>query len=79
MTGGTLGGPHGFTLGGEHGATLGTATTVPLWVKVVFDILAYVPDAITSLEYYIEELGLDAEPNPELLRLADTSLQDVGL
>ncbi|MEQ6884964.1 chemotaxis protein [Salicola sp. Rm-C-2C1-2] len=42
-------------------------------------ILEALADAITSLEYYIEELGMDAEPNPELLRLADTSLQDVGL
>ena len=42
-------------------------------------ILEALADAITSLEYYIEELGMNAEPNPELLRLADTSLQDVGL
>ena len=42
-------------------------------------ILEALADAITSLEYYIEELGMDAAPNPELLRLADTSLQDVGL
>ncbi|KAA8984574.1 MULTISPECIES: chemotaxis protein [Gammaproteobacteria] len=42
-------------------------------------ILEALADAITSLEYYIEELGMNAAPNPELLRLAETSLQDVGL
>ncbi|MGM0433123.1 MAG: chemotaxis protein [Pseudomonadota bacterium] len=42
-------------------------------------ILEALADAITSLEYYIEELGMNTEPNPELLRLADASLQDVGL
>lgn len=42
-------------------------------------ILEALADAITSLEYYIEELGMHTSPNPELLRLAETSLQDVGL
>lgn len=42
-------------------------------------ILEALADAITSLEYYIEELGMNTTPNPELLRLAETSLQDVGL
>lgn len=42
-------------------------------------LLEALADAITSLEYYIEEMGLNTTPNPELLRLADTSLQDVGL
>lgn len=42
-------------------------------------ILEALADAITSLEYYIEELGVNAMPNSELLRLAESSLQDVGL
>ena len=42
-------------------------------------ILEALADALTSLEYYIEGMGLQEKPNPELLRLAETSLTDVGL
>ena len=36
-------------------------------------------DALTSLEYYIESIGRREERNPDLLKLAQTSLDDVGL
>ncbi len=36
-------------------------------------------DALTSLEYYIESIGRREERNPDLLKLAETSLDDVGL
>lgn len=42
-------------------------------------LLEALADALTSLEYYIEGMGLQNTPNPELLRLAETSLTDVGL
>jgi len=42
-------------------------------------VLEALADAITSLEYYIEGLGVNENRNPELLRLAETSLQDVGI
>ncbi len=42
-------------------------------------VLEALADAVTSLEYYIEGMGLQEKPNPELLRLAESSLTDVGL
>ncbi|WP_165855220.1 chemotaxis protein [Marinobacter sp. JSM 1782161] len=45
-------------------------------VPTVLEALA---DALTSLEYYIESIGTREERNQDLLRLAETSLADVGL
>jgi len=42
-------------------------------------VLESLADALTSLEYYIESIGKQEEPNPDLLRLAESSLDDVGL
>ena len=42
-------------------------------------VLEALADAITSLEYYIEGLGVNENRNPELLKLAETSLRDVGI
>jgi len=42
-------------------------------------LLEALADALTSLEYYIEGMGLQDDRNPELLRLAETSLRDAGL
>lgn len=42
-------------------------------------VLEALADALTSLEYYIEGIGKREESNADLLRLAETSLDDVGL
>ncbi|MFE8069776.1 chemotaxis protein [Marinobacteraceae bacterium S3BR75-40.1] len=42
-------------------------------------VLEALADALTSLEYYIEGFGNKEERNADLLKLADTSLTDVGL
>ena len=42
-------------------------------------VLEALADSITSLGYYIEGLGVNENRNPELLRLARTALQDVGI
>lgn len=42
-------------------------------------VLEALADALTSLEYYIESIGRREERNPDLLKLAQTSLDDVGL
>jgi len=42
-------------------------------------VLEALADALTSLEYYIESIGKREERNPDLLRLAESSLDDVGL
>lgn len=42
-------------------------------------VLEALADALTSLEYYIEGLGLQNDRNPELLKLAESSLRDAGL
>lgn len=42
-------------------------------------ILEALADGMTSLEYYIEGMGAQGERNLELLKLANSSLQDVGL
>ena len=42
-------------------------------------VLEALADAITSLEYYIEGLSANENRNPELLRLAETSLTDAGV
>ncbi|HEA52580.1 hypothetical protein LCGC14_0755900 [marine sediment metagenome] len=42
-------------------------------------ILEALADALTSLEYYIESIGKREESNADLLRLATTSMDDVGL
>ncbi|MDG5499115.1 chemotaxis protein [Marinobacter sp. BGYM27] len=42
-------------------------------------VLEALADALTSLEYYIESIGTRDERNQDLLRLAQASLQDVGL
>ncbi|TVP54869.1 MAG: chemotaxis protein [Halomonadaceae bacterium] len=42
-------------------------------------VLEALADALTSLEYYIEGLGLQNDRNPELLKLAESSLKDAGL
>ena len=49
MTGGTLGGSHGFTLGSEHGATLGTRIpSVPFWAKVFLEVYSMTPDVLLN-------------------------------
>ncbi|MCM0611927.1 chemotaxis protein [Marinobacter sediminum] len=42
-------------------------------------VLEALADALTSLEYYIESIGKREECNTDLLKLAETSLDDVGL
>jgi len=42
-------------------------------------VLEALADALTSLEYYIESIGKREESNADLLRLAESSLDDVGL
>ncbi|GHD45576.1 hypothetical protein SAMN05216429_105215 [Marinobacter persicus] len=42
-------------------------------------VLEALADALTSLEYYIESIGRNEERNPDLLRLAESSLDGVGL
>lgn len=42
-------------------------------------VLEALADALTSLEYYIESIGKREERNLDLLKLAQTSLDDVGL
>lgn len=42
-------------------------------------ILEALADALTSLEYYIEGMGPQGERNLDLLKLANSSLEDVGL
>lgn len=42
-------------------------------------VLEALADALTSLEYYIESIGTRDERNQDLLKLAESSLADVGL
>ncbi|TGN41613.1 chemotaxis protein [Marinobacter confluentis] len=42
-------------------------------------VLEALADGLTSLEYYIESLGRREERNLDLLKLAESSLEDVGL
>jgi len=42
-------------------------------------MLEALADALTSLEYYIESIGRREERNGDLLRLAESALDDVGL
>jgi len=42
-------------------------------------VLEALADALTSLEYYIESIGKQEDRNPDLLKLAESSLDDVGL
>ncbi|MCG7199571.1 chemotaxis protein [Marinobacter pelagius] len=42
-------------------------------------VLEALADALTSLEYYIESIGKREDRNPDLLKLAESSLDDVGL
>jgi hypothetical protein len=42
-------------------------------------LLEALADALTSLEYYIESIGRREESNSDLLKLAESSLADVGL
>ena len=42
-------------------------------------VLESLADALTSLEYYIETIGTRDNRNPDLLRLAESSLDDGGL
>ncbi len=42
-------------------------------------VLEALADALTSLEYYIESIGTRDERNLDLLKLAESSLNDVGL
>lgn len=42
-------------------------------------VLESLADALTSLEYYIETIGTRDNRNPDLLRLAEASLDDGGL
>jgi hypothetical protein len=42
-------------------------------------VLEALADALTSLEYYIESVGHMEDRNQDLLKLAESSLQDVGL
>ncbi|WP_297794146.1 chemotaxis protein [uncultured Marinobacter sp.] len=42
-------------------------------------VLEALADALTSLEYYIESIGKREDRNADLLRLAESSLNDVGL
>lgn len=45
----------------------------------VSQVLEALADALTSLEYYIESIGRREERNTDLLKLAESSLDDVGL
>ncbi|AOY87603.1 chemotaxis protein [Marinobacter salinus] len=42
-------------------------------------VLEALADALTSLEYYIESIGKREDRNADLLKLAETSLDEVGL
>jgi len=42
-------------------------------------VLEALADALTSLEYYIESIGKSEDHNLDLLKLAESSLDDVGL
>ncbi|MFO8141561.1 MAG: chemotaxis protein [Marinobacter sp.] len=42
-------------------------------------VLEALADALTALEYYIESIGRSEERNSDLLNLAESSLNDVGL
>lgn len=42
-------------------------------------VLEALADALTSMEYYIESIGKREDKNQDLLKLATTSLDDVGL
>lgn len=42
-------------------------------------VLEALADALTSLEYYIESIGKREDRNRDLLKLAESSLDDVGL
>ena len=42
-------------------------------------VLEALADALTSLEYYIEGVGRREDRNVDLLKLAQSSLDDVGL
>jgi len=42
-------------------------------------VLEALADALTSLEYYIESIGKSEDRNVDLLKLAESSLDDVGL
>ena len=42
-------------------------------------VLESLADALTSLEYYIESIGREEERNPDLLKLAESALDGVGL
>ncbi|MDI9245475.1 chemotaxis protein [Marinobacter sp. CHS3-4] len=42
-------------------------------------VLEALADGLTSLEYYIESVGRHEESNKDLLKLAESSLDDVGL
>lgn len=42
-------------------------------------VLEALADSLTSLEYYIESIGTRDDRNPDLLRLAEASLDDGGL
>ena len=42
-------------------------------------VLEALADALTSLEYYIESVGRREDRNADLLKLAESSLEDVGL
>src|SRR5690606_4388305 len=45
----------------------------------VSQVLEALADALTSLEYYIESIGRREDRNTDLLKLAESSLDDVGL
>ena len=45
----------------------------------VSQVLEALADALTSLEYYIESIGRRENRNTDLLKLAESSLDDVGL
>jgi hypothetical protein len=45
----------------------------------VSQVLEALADALTSLEYYIESIGRREDRNADLLKLAESSLDDVGL
>jgi len=45
----------------------------------VSQVLEALADALTSLEYYIESIGRREARNSDLLKLAESSLEDVGL
>mgnify|MGYP002017624415 CR=1 FL=1 len=61
------------------------AVTIPVMAKcrighfVEAQVLEALADALTSLEYYIESIGKSEDRNVDLLKLAESSLDDVGL